>query len=184
MKPIEDMSVGELGALVAGHLKKHGIDVVLSGGACVMLYAEGRYVSRGLDFVRMGLTRQAELRAALAELGFVGRGRILKHDKCSYALDFPEPPLAVGKEPPQRIVTLTFSTGPLRILSPTDCVKDRLANYYHHNDAQSLEQAILVAREKDVDLQEVRRWSEQEEMLSRFEKIADRLGNSHGPQLN
>jgi len=178
MKPMADMTVGELGALVASHLKKHGIEVVLSGGACVMLYAEGRYVSDDLDFVRTGLTRRVELTAALAELGFVARGRILKHDKCPYVLDFPGPPLAVGKEPPQRIVTLTFSTGALRTLSPTDCVKDRLANYYYYDDAQSLEQARLVGREKEVDLQEVRRWSEQEGMLSRFEEVADSLGNS------
>ena len=31
----------------------------------------------------------------------------------------------------------------LKLLSPTDCVKDRLAAYYHWNDRQSLEQAIL-----------------------------------------
>lgn len=47
----------------------------------------------------------------------------------------------------------------LRLLSPTDCVKDRLAAFFHWNDRQSLEQAILVSRRQSVDLKEIRRWS-------------------------
>ncbi|WP_298435397.1 hypothetical protein [Geobacter sp.] len=35
MKPIREMTVGEFGAFVASHLREHGIDVVLTGGACV-----------------------------------------------------------------------------------------------------------------------------------------------------
>ena len=30
-------------------------------------------------------------------------------------------------------------------MTPTDSVKDRLAAYYHWNDQQALEQAIMVA---------------------------------------
>jgi hypothetical protein len=40
---------------------------------------------------------------------------------------------------------LVTSTGILRIISATDCVKDRLAWYYHDNDKECLEQAVLVA---------------------------------------
>ena len=175
MKAIGDMTVGELGAMVATHLAGKGIDVVLSGGACVMIYAEGRYVSYDLDLVQTGAAPRATLRQALGEIGFSERGRCFVHEDSRFVLDFPAPPLAVGREPPRQIETLSYETGVLRALSPTDCVKDRLANYYHFNDMPSLEQAILVARSRTVDIEELRRWSANEGMAAKFEEVADSL---------
>ena len=59
-------------------------------------------------------------------------------------------------------------TGILRIISPTDCVKDRLAGYYHWNDLQCLEQASLVAEAIKIDLEEIERWSKVEGKLGEF----------------
>lgn len=53
-------------------------------------------------------------------------------------------------------------TGTLRLLSPTDCIKDRLAAFYHWNDRQCLQQAVWVAQEREVDWDEIKRWSVQE----------------------
>ena len=41
--------------------------------------------------------------------------------------------------------------GSFRLLSPTDCVKDRLANFYHFEDGQCLEQAPMVAGQHPVN---------------------------------
>ena len=90
-------------------------------------------------------------------------------------MEFPPGPLTIGYEPVKRVDDIEFSTGLLRIISPTDCVKDRLAGYYHWGDRQSLEQALLVAHDQDVDLEEIRRWSETEGKLDEFEKIKNRL---------
>jgi hypothetical protein len=74
-------------------------------------------------------------------------------------------------------------TGTLRVISPTDCVKDRLAAYYHWGDRQSLEQAILVAEESDVDLNEIKRWSEKEGKLGEFEALGHRItGDQREPK--
>ncbi len=162
-------------ALVASHLKKHGIDVVLSGGTCVTLHSNGLYVSHDLDFVDNGFTPRRQLKRALAEIGFAEAGRTFKHCEVSFLIDFPAPPLAVGREPPKEIVTLRFSSGELRALSPTDCVKDRLAAYYYWRDRQALEQAVLVAQHNPIDVAEVRRWSEREGKLAEFEHVACRL---------
>ena len=56
----------------------------------------------------------------------------------------------------------------LKLLSPTDCIKDRLAAYYHWNDIQSLDQAILVAKGNKIDLKEIERWSINEGMIDKF----------------
>ena len=63
----------------------------------------------------------------------------------------------------------------LRIISPTDCVKDRLAGYYFWSDLQCLEQAALVANVKDIDLTEVEQWSKVENKYEEFIRIRDRL---------
>lgn len=50
--------------------------------------------------------------------------------------------------------------GELRLLTPMDCVMDRLAGYYHWKDPQSLDQAVAVARRRQkIDLQRIERWS-------------------------
>lgn len=62
-----------------------------------------------------------------------------------------------------------------RILSATDCVKDRLAAYYHWNDPQSLEQALLVAKRQKIDLREVKRWSKVEGHSEKYNEFVKRL---------
>lgn len=69
------------------------------------------------------------------------------------------------------IEELSFETGILFLLSPTDCVKDRLAAYYFWSDRQALEQAKLVSESQPVDLDEIRRWSEVEDQLDKFKEI-------------
>ena len=169
MKSLRDMSVGELGALVHSHLEKNGIRVILTGGACVSIYSDNKYQSRDLDFVEEVPVTRRKLKKFLGELGFKEENRYFHHPETEFFLEFPSGPLSVGEEAIRNITILKFSTGRLRLISPTDCVKDRLAAFYHWDDRQSLEQALLVARVQKIDLPEVQRWSEREGQLSKFE---------------
>lgn len=179
MKSIKDMSIGELAAFVSGHLKRNGIDVVLSGGSCVSIYSENKYASLDLDFIEFGLIGIRKLRKVLAEIGFYyAKDRYFKSSETDIFLEFPPGPLSVGEEPVREVITLNFSTGDLRIISPTDCVKDRLAAYYHWGDQQSLEQAVLVAKDNEIDLKELERWSNSEGKLSVFQEIKNRFGDT------
>jgi hypothetical protein len=63
----------------------------------------------------------------------------------------------------------------LKLLSVTDCVKDRLAAYYHWGDRQALEQAVLVCRANPVDFNEVERWSENEGVGEKFRMFQEYL---------
>jgi hypothetical protein len=169
------MAVGELAAWVATHLAARGIDVVLSGGAVVAIYSKGRYVSLDMDFIEQSLGTRRKLRAALAEIGWTERNRYFVHPDTEYFLEFPAGPLSVGDEPVADIHQLRFRTGTLRLLSPTDCVKDRLAAYYHWKDQQSLAQAVLVAQSNPVDLGEVERWSRKEKSMPQFRVFLGRV---------
>jgi len=54
------------------------------------------------------------------------------------------------------------------LLTPTDCIKDRLAAYYHWGDEQSLLQAVWVAQENEFSLEDVEVWSIKERMKEKF----------------
>lgn len=181
MKEIRGMSMGELAAFVCSHLKKNGINVVLSGGGCVAIYAEGRYVSYDLDFIENLSSSLRKLKKVLAEIGFKEEGRYFKNMDTEYFLEFPPGPLAVGDEPPQKLTVLRFETGELTALSPTDCIKDRLAAYFHWNDLECLEQALLVARAAAIDLPEIERWALNEGNKGKFDNFKDRLISATSP---
>ena len=175
MKPVPEMSIGELGAFVQSHLRGRGINVVLSGGASVAIYSGGKYVSHDLDMVIAFAARARDIREAMTEIGFREEGRYFVHPGTQFFVEFPPGPLAIGAEPVGQVDEIKLSTGVLKIISPTDCVKDRLAAYYHWGDQQCLYQASLVARTNKIDLDEVQRWSEAEGKQGEFEKIRTKL---------
>jgi hypothetical protein len=128
-----------------------------------------------LDFIDTRFATQREIKEAMSAIGFTPENRYFKHPEIEVLVEFPSGPPAVGKEPIGSINKIEFSTGVLWMLSPTDCVKDRLAAYYHWNDLQSLEQAVLVAQSNSIDLSEIKRWSEAEGMSDAFAGIAPRF---------
>jgi hypothetical protein len=144
---------------------------VLSGGSCVAIYSDNAYVFLDLDFIDNWFTKRKKINDALSEIGFIEENRYFKHPESDIIVEFPTGPLSVGREAVKEIITLQFPTGSLKIISPTDCVKDRLSAYYHWRDRQCLEQAVLVAQAQDVDLSEIERWSKQEGKIQEFRQI-------------
>lgn len=67
--------------------------------------------------------------------------------------------------------------GSLQLLTPTDCVKDRLSSFYHWNDEQALEQALLVANNHPVDLNDIRRWTKDEGQEEKIKFFLEKLQN-------
>lgn len=160
-------SLPELAALISSTCRGNGVEVVLSGGACVSIYTRNRYESYDLDFVLAAEADRKKAGPALEAMGFRRDGRHYRHPASPYIVEFLAPPLSVGEEPVQCVAEIRRAGRTLRLLSPTDCVKDRLAAFYHWNDQPSLEQAVMVCRDVAVDLREVRRWSIKEGMAGK-----------------
>lgn len=177
MIAIGDMNRAELGAFVQEKLRTKGIDVVLSGGACVSIYSHGKYVSMDLDMICTSLMtpKRRLIREALTELGFLVQGIYFVHPDTDLFIEFPRGPLSVGEEPVKEIHDRLETTGVLRLISPTDCIKDRLTWFYYDNDYQCLEQAVLVAQNNSIDLDEIERWSDAEGEKKLFFSIKNRL---------
>ncbi len=169
MSNIHQMSPSELAAYIQDRLRAHDIQVVLSGGSAVAFYSANQYVSKDINLINARFAKRKEIKSAMAGIGFQEHGRYFIHPESDQLIEFPDGPLSVGEEPVKEISEFTLSTGILRIISPTDCVKDRLCAFYFWGDRQALAQAILVAESQTIDLAEIERWSNVERKAQEFQ---------------
>ena len=154
-----DATHEEIAAAVSEALRHHGITAVMSGGGCVSVYSENKYQSDDLDFIDSYRDRFG-IQKALAAVGFFSdKDRYFKNPTTAIYLEFPPGPVIIGNEFAKEPVDWDTPQGKIRMLSPTDCVKDRLAKFYAWNDPQALYQALLVVAAQPVDFREVERWS-------------------------
>ncbi len=168
------IDIKTLAALVSTKLKERGIDAILVGGACVSIFTKNKYLSMDIDYVTYSSIK--EIAPALEELGFRrDKTRHFIREDCPFFIEFVSPPLAIGDEPVKNIEHIRTSRGSIALFTPTDCVKDRLAAFYHWNDPQSLEQALMVARAQKVNMREVKRWSVKENQEEKYEIFKKRL---------
>jgi len=85
------------------------------------------------------------------------------------------PPVSIGEEVISKLKRLETPYGFLNLLTPTDCVKDRLAAYLHWKDTQALEQAVLVALGNRIDLAKVKAWAATEGGDAAYDRFAEEL---------
>lgn len=167
-------SLEALGAIVCQALTDAGIDSFLSGGAVVSIYSRNRYESYDLDFVSFGDRRK--IKNVMESLGFhQDRSRLFRHPGSIYMVEFPGTAVQVGEGPIKEFEQRVVDGNTLRLLTPTDCIKDRLAAYIHWKDHQSLEQAVLVALDQSFDSARVETFCHQEGSLNAFEEFSRRV---------
>jgi hypothetical protein len=169
------MSQVELAAYIQDSLQAKGINVVLSGGSAVSFYSSDKYVSKDLDLINANFARRNKIKSEMEKLGFHEQGRYFVNPETQFFVEFPNGPLSVGEEPMKEVSEFQLATGTLRVVSATDCVKDRLCAFYFWNDQQGLAQAILVAESQNVDLKEIRRWSKTEGKEKEYEIFESQL---------
>lgn len=140
------MSQAEVAAYVQSHLSTHGIQLVLSGGAAVSFYVDNLYRSKDIDLIAEWFPKTAHLNQAMAEIGFTPKSKYFTHPETHEIVEILPGPITAGEEHLTRVNEVKLATGVLRLLTPTDCAKERLAAYLHWNDTQSLEQALWIVR--------------------------------------
>jgi len=158
----KDSSLLEIAAIVSEMLQTAGIEAILGGGGAVAQYSDNEYMTTDLDFITY--EQHKILGPAMAKLGFKraqGR-RHYEHSKSDFYVEFPPGPLSFGDRSVDNNKTATLQTkhGALRIITPTQCLMDRLVWYVHGNDRQSRDQAVMVAKRQDIDWDAVFEWAE------------------------
>lgn len=164
---------------VSATLRQHKITAVLTGGACASLHAKGDYLSQDLDYILQSPATRARLDAAMAELEFTRQGGQYTHPACTFFVEFPPGPLAIGDD--DLVEPVEVRVGHVRVLtlSATDSCRDRLAAFYYWDDLQSLRVAAAIARRQPVDIGAIRRWSVKEGQTETFQKFLDELRTQH-----
>ncbi|WP_367899184.1 hypothetical protein AB3N61_18430 [Leptospira sp. WS58.C1] len=170
----------ELWEYIAWHLSANGVDSVLVGGAVVSVYSDGIYKSGDLDIVYTSYNSSIweTIQRVMTNLGFKKVTRHFIHPECDHLfIEYASPPLSIGEDY-QIIPDVKRVSGKMiKILSPTDCIKDRLASYIYFNARECLEQAILVAKRQSFNLKEIKRWCDSEggKAKSAFEEFKNLL---------
>jgi hypothetical protein len=59
----------------------------------------------------------------------------------------------------------------VRIGSPTQCVMDRLAAFFHWDDRRSLIHALWVCEKHPVNISKIKKWAEKEKSNEKFEEF-------------
>jgi hypothetical protein len=169
----KNTSLPELGAIICQSLTDEGIDCFLSGGAVVSIYTKNEYESYDLDFI--SFADRKKIKAAMEKLGFSqNRSRMFEHPKTHYTVEFPGTSMTIGDESIRDFQQITLSGNTLRLLTPTDCIKDRLAAHIHWRDRQSLLQDVGVAKAMPFNLEPIHLFCKNEggmETYSEFLKL-------------
>jgi hypothetical protein len=172
-------SAEEIAARVSQALESAGIAATLSGGGAVSIYSHNDYASFDLDFITN--TRNEAIAKAIAELGFrrVPGAREFEHPESDYRVEFPPGPLAFGETVVRDgdVPVLQTDFGPLRVVTPTQSIMDRLAAYVHWRDRQALDQAIMVARRQRIDWDALEEWARHEAVDA---NLIDKVRQSSG----
>lgn len=169
----------DLWRYVAWHLEEAGIESVLVGGAVVAIYTEGIYRSGDLDLVIHQIDR-AQVGNVLSGIEFEGtESRYYKHPQCEHLfLEFPPGPVELGNESPVEPAVQEIEGQALKLLSPTDCVKDRMAGYIHWATRDLFDQAVLVCQRQEdrIDWQDLERWCAGESADTAYSELLQNLG--------
>ena len=107
----------------------------------------------------------------LNQYGFKRLGRCFTHKDCSYIIDFVNPPIAIGHEAIKEFNILEDGNCVLKLLTPTDCVKDRLASFFHWDDKQ----VLLVAEHYPIAIKNLKRWAKLEGYSNKLSHFLEKL---------
>ena len=161
IRPEDDLTTVAL--KVATTLLRAGVSPVLTGGSAATVYAPEAYQSRDLDFVLRSAVSLVAPEDALRIIGFRPAGRVYACPETQLTVDLlPEEEVRIGGDQVSAFFEMRRGELSLTMLTPTDCVRDRLAGFYWFRDRGSLGAALAVAKRHAVNIDAIAGWSEAE----------------------
>lgn len=158
-------------AYICTKLKEKGIDVVLSGGSCMEIYTNSNFSSYDIDFIANPSYTSKQIEKIMLSLGFEKtQSRYYKYDNNPNYIEFPSGPVNLGNELPKKFDELKTHVGTLTLLTPTDCIKDRLCALVYHNGEECFNQAIAVAHLNAINEENLKEWAKNEDNIM-IEKV-------------
>lgn len=124
-----------------------------------------------------GAGTRPKIQEILESLGFKCiRSRHFEHPDCPHLIiEFPPGPVSIGDDRKIKPAEVKVAGRTLKILSPTDCIRDRLASYIHFSARDCLDQAVLVAKTQPFNVRVVREWCKKEGATKAFEDFMTKI---------
>jgi hypothetical protein len=167
------LPIQQITARVREHLSQAGYDPVLTGRTCAAIYVGHSVRPESIDFV-LKEYEVPELAETMSKIGFKPAGlHTFASRSCPVDVVFSPPPLAVGDDLVKEVAEVKVRGGRIRLLNPTDCVRQRLSMFYRWGDRDAFAEALAISSKMKVDMDLVRRWSDWEwcaESYQEFEK--------------
>ena len=177
-KKFKGLIISQVAALLSSHLAGYGCDPVLTGRACAAIYAGPSIKPTIIDFVVREYNID-KVTQAMRDMGFHKVGhRTFASKGCIYEVFLSTHPITVGDDVVGEVKVMRTVKGPLKLLLPTDSVRQRLSMYYRWGDREALDDAVRVARRCKVDLKLVKRWSDWEWASDRFDQFVKLIRGS------
>jgi len=176
--PLDELkTLEETASYICTKLKENGIDVVLSGGSCMEIYTHKNFSSYDIDFIANPSYTSKKIELTMLSMGFKKvDARYYKYEHNPNYIEFPTGPVSLGNEFPKKFDELKTLVGTLVLLTPTDCIKDRLCAYVYHGGQECFQQAIAVAHLNSIDFENLKIWAKNESKDMEF-AVKDILDN-------
>jgi len=180
-KEFEGLIISQVAAIISGCMDEEGYDPVLTGRSCAAIYAGSSIHPKTLDFVARDFTIE-EVAKTMAGVGFLDSGhRTFSNKYCPYEVLLMPYPVRVGDDVVSDAKVMRTAKGSLKLLTPTDCVRQRLSMFYRWNDRDALDDALKVASKHEIDMELLRRWSDWEWANDHYEEFLELLKSDSIP---
>lgn len=172
---LKGLSMRDVAVVVAAHLRANGHDAVLVGDACAGIYCGLISQVKTIEFSIMRFEPES-VYSLMAKLGFYPKDEHkFVNKQLAYAINLLPMPIAIGDDVVEHTSLVNANKGKLKTLTPTDCVRQQLSLFYRWNDKSALEKAVRIAKRHKIDLELVKRWSDWEWAIDKFQHFAEML---------
>lgn len=178
LKPIDfaGLSTRQIIARLFNVLTERGYDPVLIAHGCAAFYSSTAR-PKAVEFVISDFSLNV-VAQQMAQLGFHADGMTaFTSPRCPVEVILSPPPLAAGDDVVRHIASVKTRDGTVRMLTETDCVRQLLSMFYRWGDRDAFRDAVEVARacRDRIDLELVKRWSEWEWCMEKYEEFLKKL---------
>ncbi len=158
----------EAAVTIATAFNREGIAAVLTGPAASAIHTHDRRTCRHLNYALTPPVSPSRLASALRYLGFDAAPAATSraHADSGFSIELTEEPVTLGKGDAVLGQTLQLKNGFVRVLSPTDCCRERLLRWKSTQGETEMTQAVDVAARCDVNMPIMRAWMRQQQIFA------------------
>ena len=138
---LEGMTLNQVSAIVSEQLRAHGIRPVVVGGSAITAHVPLVYTSNDIDLAIVSGVAHRRIAPALAEIGFVLKGRSYENPTTPFPIDIVADTPWVDQRPILEYARIETDVGAFDTLRLEDAVADRIAAFLYWNDSESLDVA-------------------------------------------